>query len=232
MFQDGSVFCSEVLPPASSRSPMCLLTCADGRLWRLRLRECIPGGKGVAGSNPAAPRRSKAGSGFQLPAFGCNGSARALPSVAPAKRSGVFCRPGILTSDYRHSARPRAGSRPSPPTRVSFSPGQGVADSDPAVKNWFWATAADGRASASGCHFVRLSPRRPTSSARAADAPCHRRWAARRSEDVPAFVELESGGPPPVACQVVGVGQLSSHPTKEGDRREQHLSEGPPPCPA
>jgi hypothetical protein len=35
-----------------------------------------------------------------------------------------------------------------------------------------------------------------------------------------------------VACQVVGVGQPPSHPTKEGDRREQHLSEGPPPCPA
>ncbi len=51
-------------------------------------------------------------------------------------------------------------------------------------------------------------------------------------EDVPAFVELESGGPPPVACRVVGVGQLPSHPTKEGDRREQHLPEGPPPCPA
>jgi hypothetical protein len=50
-----------------------------------------------------------------------------------------------------------------------------------------------------------------------------------RPEDVPAFVELESGGPPPVACQVVGVGQLPNHPTKEGDRYEQHLSEGPPP---
>src|SRR6266702_384617 len=36
---------------------------------------------------------------------------------------------------------------------------------------------------------------------------------------VPAFVELESGGPPPVACRVVGVGQLPSHPTKDG--REQ-----------
>ncbi len=53
-----------------------------------------------------------------------------------------------------------------------------------------------------------------------------------RTEDVPAFVELESGGPPPVACQVVGVGQLPSHPTKEGDRREQHLPEEQPPCPA
>src|SRR6266566_1173411 len=51
-------------------------------------------------------------------------------------------------------------------------------------------------------------------------------------EDVPAFVELESGGPPPVTCRVVGVGRPPSHPTKEGDRREQHLSEGPPSCPA
>ena len=51
-------------------------------------------------------------------------------------------------------------------------------------------------------------------------------------EDVPAFVELESGGPPPVACRVVGVGRPPSHPTKEGDRREQHLSEDQPPCPA
>ena len=49
-------------------------------------------------------------------------------------------------------------------------------------------------------------------------------------EDVPAFVELESGGPPPVACRVVGVGRLPSHPTKEGDRREQDLSEERPPC--
>jgi hypothetical protein len=50
------------------------------------------------------------------------------------------------------------------------------------------------------------------------------------TEDVPAFVELESGGPPPVACRVVGVGQPPSRPTKEGDRREQHLSEDWPPC--
>jgi hypothetical protein len=51
-------------------------------------------------------------------------------------------------------------------------------------------------------------------------------------EVVPAFVELESGGPLPVACRVVGVGQPPSHPTKEGDRREQHLPEEQPLCPA
>jgi hypothetical protein len=57
-------------------------------------------------------RRSKAGSGFQPPALDCNGSARALPSGASTKRSGVSCRQGTLTSDYRQSARPRAGSHP------------------------------------------------------------------------------------------------------------------------
>jgi hypothetical protein len=67
---------------------------------------------------------------------------------------------------------------------------------------------------------------------KAAEVDDRIRRAAETIEDVPAFVELESGGPPPVACQVVGAGQLPSHPTKEGDRREQHLSEGPPPCPA
>jgi hypothetical protein len=68
---------------------------------------------------------------------------------------------------------------------------------------------------------------------RAAKADPGRRFHAlfdKVFEDVPAFVELESGGPPPVACRVVGVGQLPSHPTKEGDRREQHLSEEPSPC--
>ena len=96
----------------------------------------------------------KAGSGFQLPAFGCNGSARALPSVAPAKRSGVFCRPGILTSDYRHSARPRAGSRPLPADSGELSSRSRGRRFRPGRQNWFWATAADGRAPASGCHFV------------------------------------------------------------------------------
>ena len=43
--------------------------------------------------------------------------------------------------------------------------------------------------------------------------PC-RSWTVK-DEDVPAFVELESGGPPPGACRVVGVGQPPSHPTKE-----------------
>jgi hypothetical protein len=111
------------------------------------------------------PDWSEAGSGFQRPAFGCNGSARALPSIAPAKRSGVPCRASILTSDYWHSARPRAGSRPSPPPRVSFPPGQGVAGSDPAVKGWFWATtAAEGRRRPPATTLSRLGPRRPATS--------------------------------------------------------------------
>ena len=44
------------------------------------------------------------------------------------------------------------------------------------------------------------------------DLRCYLSWCAER-EDVPAFVELESGGPPPVACRVVGVGQSPNHPT-------------------
>jgi hypothetical protein len=73
VFQDGSLngsaFCSQVLPPASSRSPLRLLTCADGRLWRPRLRECIPGGQGVAGSNPAVPTQVKGWSRVSAASF-------------------------------------------------------------------------------------------------------------------------------------------------------------------
>jgi hypothetical protein len=91
----GSPFCSEVLPPASSRSPMRLLTCADGRLWRPRLCECIPGGQGVAGQTRPSRRRSKAGSGFQLSAFGCMGAhVRSHPLRRP---SGVTC-PAVQAS--------------------------------------------------------------------------------------------------------------------------------------
>ncbi len=56
---NGSAFCSEVLCPASSRSPMRLLTCAGGRQCRPRPSEYIPGGQGVAGSNPAVPTGSR-----------------------------------------------------------------------------------------------------------------------------------------------------------------------------
>src|SRR5262249_59492035 len=44
-------------------------------------------------------------------------------------------------------------------------------------------------------------------------------------EDVSIFVELESGGPPPEACRVVGVGQPPSRTDEEGGRREQQLPE-------
>jgi hypothetical protein len=120
LFQDGSAngsaFCSEVLPPASSRSPMRLLTCAHGRLWRPRFRECIPGGQGVAGSNPAVPTGQRLVPGFSYQFLAATG-ARALPSTAPAKRSGVPCRASILTSDYWQSARP-AGWFPPFPRRL------------------------------------------------------------------------------------------------------------------
>jgi DDE superfamily endonuclease len=53
----------------------------------------------------------------------------------------------------------------------------------------------------------------------------HYTGTAGRIKDVSIFVELESGGPPPRACRVVGVGQPPSRTDEEGDRREQHLPE-------
>jgi hypothetical protein len=47
-----------------------------------RTQDSCLGVKGSPVQIRPSRRRSKAGSGFQLPAFGCNGSARALPSVA------------------------------------------------------------------------------------------------------------------------------------------------------
>jgi hypothetical protein len=74
----------------------------------------------------------------------------------------VSCRPGMLTSDYWQSAHPRAGSRPFPTASGELPPGQGVAGSDPAVKDWFWATtAADGRRQPAAATLSRLGPRRP-----------------------------------------------------------------------
>ena len=100
-------------------------------------------------------RRSKAGSGFQLPAFGCNGSARALPSVAPTKRSGVPCRAGILTSDYWHSARPRAGSRPSPADSGELSSrSRGRRFGSGRQRLVLGTNSRRGAAPASGYHFV------------------------------------------------------------------------------
>src|SRR5215831_17519309 len=81
--------------------------------------------------------------------FGCNGSERALPPVAPAKRSGVSCLLGMLTSDNWHQRVRVPTLAPSPPTRVSFAPGQGVAGADPGVKAC--RAAAQGRPQGTGC---------------------------------------------------------------------------------
>ena len=63
MFRDGSAygsaFRSHLLPIALVSSPVRRLTCTDGRLCRPRPGECIPGGQGVAGSNPAVPTSSR-----------------------------------------------------------------------------------------------------------------------------------------------------------------------------
>jgi hypothetical protein len=87
------------------------LTCTYQGMRRSWLRMCIAGGQGVAGSNPAVPTQVTGHFGISRSGpWGCHGSACALPSVAPTKLSGLPCRPGTLTSDYRESARPLAGS--------------------------------------------------------------------------------------------------------------------------
>jgi hypothetical protein len=97
-----------------------------------------------------------------------------------------------------------------------------------------WWRAVNGRILRDGCEAVALSGglRGPASSRTVDYRMSFVDYPTARAEDVPAFVELESGGPPPVACRVVGVGQPPSRPTKEGDRREQHLPDEGPPCPA
>jgi len=76
----------------------------------------VPVGQGVAGSNPAVPTQIRLVLRPRNRPPDVDGSACALPSVAPTKRSGLPCRPSTLTSDYRQSARPRADSRP--PRRI------------------------------------------------------------------------------------------------------------------
>jgi hypothetical protein len=109
--------------------------------------------------------RSKAGCGFQLPAFGCNGSVRALPSIAPAKRSGVPCRASILTSDYWHSARPRAGSRPSPADSGELSSrSRGRRLGSGRQRLVLGNNSRRGRRRPAATTLSRLGPRRPATS--------------------------------------------------------------------
>jgi hypothetical protein len=82
----------------------------------------------------------------------------------PTPRSGVSCRPGMLTSDNWHQRVRVPVLAPSPPTRVSFPPVQGVAGSDPAVKACRAATPASAQPS--------VRPIQPHPSTR--DDPAHR----------------------------------------------------------
>ena len=159
VFQDGSAngsaFCSQVLPPASSRSPMRLLTCADRRLWRPRLRECIPGGQGVAGSNPAVPTQVKGWFRVSSTSFWLQWERTCAPirCADQAEWRALPCR----HPDQRLLALSASACwfPPSPPTRVSFPPGQGGAGSDPAVKRLVLGTnSRRGAAPTSRYHFV------------------------------------------------------------------------------
>jgi hypothetical protein len=120
-------------------------------------------GRRFKSGRPDAGQRLVPGFSYQLlAAMGAHVRSHSL------RRSSELACPAclsMLTGDYWHSARPRAGLRPSPPTRVSFPPGQGVAGSDPAVKGWFWATtAAEGRRRPAATTLSRLGPRRPAAS--------------------------------------------------------------------
>jgi hypothetical protein len=115
------------------------------------------------------PDWSEAGSGFQLPVFGCNGSARApIHSTGQAEWRALPCKHPDQRLLAISASRGLVPALPAPP-RVSFPPGQGVAGSGPAVKGWFGATtAAEGRRRPAATTLSRLDPRRPaTSTARA-----------------------------------------------------------------
>jgi hypothetical protein len=125
----------------------------------------MAGGQGVAGSNPAVPTQVKGWFRVSAASFGCNGSARTLPSMAPAKRSGVPCRPGMLASGYWHSARPRAGSRPFPADSgelSSRSRGRRFRSGRPRLVLGTNSRRGTGRPSATT--LSRLGPRRPATS--------------------------------------------------------------------
>ena len=169
--------------------------------------------------------------GFQLPAPGCNGSARALPSVAPTPRSGLSCRLGMLTSDNWHQRVRVPALAPSPPTRVSFPPGQGVAGSDPAVK------ACRAAAPASAQPPVR--PIQPHPSTR--DDPAHRppepgacsAIAAPSSRPPagpvqPSFGPPRQGSPPTCGLEVgcpAAPGVLPAQ-LPHADARKAHIAQG------
>ncbi len=89
-------------------------------------------------------RRSKADSGLPTRPFGFDGSARALPFVAPTKRSGVSCRIARVTSGYSRSARSRAGWRYFPPSRVNFPRVKGSPVQGPGRQGWFWSFSTPG----------------------------------------------------------------------------------------
>jgi hypothetical protein len=79
----------------------------------------------------------------------------------------MSCRPGMLTSDNWHQRVRVPALAPSPPTRVSFPLGQGVAGSDPAVKTGSGQQHRRRPAPASGRYFVPpgSSPAAPGGSA-------------------------------------------------------------------
>jgi hypothetical protein len=83
--------CSALLQAAP---PCALLTCAGGRQCRPRLCGCIPGGQGVAGSNPAVPTGSEV---FSKISTSHQSQQKSHPNVKwPFQRHSPIMCPGLL----------------------------------------------------------------------------------------------------------------------------------------
>ena len=169
--------CSSLLMPASPEL-------GKRGLRRSWVRLCIPGGQGVAGSNPAVPTQVKgwfrvSATSFWLP---WERTCAPIRGTGQAEWRALPCR----HPDQRLLALSASACwfPPFPAASGELPPGQGVAGSDPAVKGWFWATttAAEGRCRPAATTLSRLvlaALRRR--SHRPSDAYCHRRRSVRRS---------------------------------------------------
>ena len=109
---NGSAFCSEVLCPASRRSPCALVTCAGGRQCRPRPSENIPGGQGVAGSNPAVPTGNRVFSNV-LPLRKSQQKSQLVVQRPFRRRAPMGCH-GVISGYLRSAAVPAKSAAPEP----------------------------------------------------------------------------------------------------------------------
>jgi len=106
-------------------------TCGNMEMTWWRGWVCFPGGQGVAGSNPAVPTQVKGWFPASATSFWLQWERTCAP-IGDADQAKPCVLP-YKNADQRLPAisGPACWSAPSPPTRVSFPSGQGVAGSDP-----------------------------------------------------------------------------------------------------